>query len=294
MKSIWSFFLLLISTAAFAVETDSLTTYEDSLEVLFTEMRSANTDAEKKSKNNKFVALLKTTLERSSAFTYPFEKLQIGKITSPDGVFRMYNWNVQWENGEHQYYCLIQHLNIEKNTQKIFELNDYTKRIPKVEAKNLTHKKWLGALYYLIIPVKKDNSTYYVLLGVDLNNTYSRKKLIESMQFTSTEVKFGLPVFRGHKGTKRRVIFECAPDNVMSLKYEEKQRSIVFDHLSPMDARLKGQYAFYVNDLTYSAYILDKKKGLWSYAEDIDAKIKKGDMDDSHYTTPEGDPFKKE
>jgi hypothetical protein len=59
----------------------------------------------------------------------------------------------------------------------------------------------------------------------------------------------------------------------MSLRYEEDRKRIVFDHLSPPDASLKGQTQYYGPDLSYDAYYW--KKGRWQLRENIDARNRK-------------------
>ena len=58
----------------------------------------------------------------------------------------------------------------------------------------------------------------------------------------------------------------------MSLKFNEKEDKIIFDHLSPIQANQKGLFEFYAPDFTYDAFVW--KKGKWRLETNIDARNK--------------------
>lgn len=85
--------------------------------------------------------------------------------------------------------------------------------------------------------------------------------------------KFGTPIFNIGKKVKKRVIFEYNSQAIMSLRYDEDKKLIIFDHLSPPDPSLEGQYQYYGPDGSYDA--LKFKKGKWILLEDLDARNKR-------------------
>jgi hypothetical protein len=148
-------------------------------------------------------------------------------------------------------------------------------------------KNWYGALYYTIIPVKKDKAVYYTLLGWDGNNKFSNKKIIETMSFQSNgNIKFGLPYFIYPNGkTKRRVVFQYNKQSYMSLKYfkERKEELIIFDHLIPKSPQLEGMYDWYVTDLSFDAFKLENEK--WVFIGQVNKNSKK-DSKNRPYNNP--------
>ncbi|MBL7915546.1 MAG: hypothetical protein JNL49_10925, partial [Bacteroidia bacterium] len=54
------------------------------------------------------------------------------------------------------------------------------------------------------------------------------------------------------------------------LRYEEKKKMFVFDHLSPASPSAKGQFRYYGPDFTYDGYRF--KKGLWYYKSNLDMR----------------------
>ncbi|MBA7588034.1 hypothetical protein ES708_30082 [subsurface metagenome] len=61
--------------------------------------------------------------------------------------------------------------------------------------------------------------------------------------------------------------FEYNEKAVMSLRYNKDAKMIVFDHLSPSNASLQGNYEFYGPDFSYDG--LTFEKGIWVHYENI-------------------------
>jgi len=272
--------LLFANVNAQTIATD-MKVAEDSLIYYLEKARAQETEINKKFYNKKFKNKLSYVLIRNSkSYNYAFEKLgkQMGTLKSPDGIFRMFNWNLELNKyGEHQYYCLIMKYDKRKDDYYIIDCKDKSKYARTPEYTQFTDKKWYGALYYKIIPVQKGGRTIYTLLGWDGNDISSNKKIIETMKFSGNKkVKFGDPVFRfDDKKIKRRVIFQYKQDTYMSVKHEviKKEDHIIFDHLSPTSPELEGIKDWYVTDLSFDAFVW--RKGRWEYLKDIDARTGK-------------------
>ena len=71
----------------------------------------------------------------------------------------------------------------------------------------------------------------------------------------------------------------------MTLKYEEKNKRIVFDILAPEVSGAEGMPQFYVQTGAYDSYIF--KKGKWVYTPDQDIRNPKNRKDDK-YIPPDG------
>ncbi|MBX2845638.1 MAG: hypothetical protein KTR13_05425 [Saprospiraceae bacterium] len=218
--------------------------------------------------NYAFIKQLTQTLKTENSYEYGFPNLRmVSIVNAPDNAFRVFTWQVQTKGELVRHYGAIQ-LNGEE--LQLIPLLDRSDDI----ANPLTHigsnKEWVGALYYDILKETKGKKTYYFLLGLDINNPFSNKKLIDALQFTEDgQAVFGAAVFpaKNPRDLNARYILEYRGDASTSVKYNKKMRSIVFDHLIPLAERYEGAYAYYVPDGTYDA--LRWKQGQWIFERNI-------------------------
>lgn len=199
-----------------------------------------------------FMAILK----EDGAFDYPFDSIfPIGKVSSPDGKLRIFTWNIVLDDGGYKYYGLLQYREKAKMETQIFVLSDSSALISDPEKASLNPENWFGALYYQIIETKLPETTLYTLFGWDGNNLYTKKKILESLTFTSSgKPKFGKMVFKIDRVKLKRVIFEFSPMVNMFMIYDDKNKTIIFDHLEPSDPVYEGNRAFYGPDFSYDAF----------------------------------------
>ena len=262
---------------------------EDSLIYLLNEERIKSIYKETVNLNNPFESYLNKVLENDAAFRYPFDSLSkfMSIIKSPDDQIRIFNWNYELVNEQQLYGCFIMRFDKHTNSYSSTKLNDASMFAKDPEYTQYNKKNWYGALYYAIIPVKKDKSVYYTLLGWDGNNKFSNKKIIEIMSFQSNgNIKFGLPYFIYPNGkTKRRVVFQYNKQSYMSLKYfkERKEELIIFDHLIPKSPQLEGMFDWYVTDLSFDAFKLENEK--WVFIGQVNKNSKK-DSKNRPYNNP--------
>lgn len=287
-----AFFLLITIVNIGQSKLDKLLAYEDSLVKILEEMRVATSLKIKFEINNKFEQKLRMLLSLDESFMHDFNELnkKMSTLRAPDNSFRIFNWNMEVPNTEEQYFfCLIMKYDKRKEeyiTIELFDKSKYETREPELNV--YSDKKWLGALYYKIIPVQKGSKTIYTLLGWDGNNRMSNKKIIETMAFQGSDgVKFGFPVFKvDDDKSKRRIIFQYKKQSSMSLKHEFKKKKdiLIFDHLSPTSPQLEGMYDFYVPDGSFDGFIWEN--GKWNYQKDVDARTGKSKTD-KLYNKPE-------
>lgn len=262
---------------------------EDSLIYLLNEERIKSIYKETVNLNNPFESYLNKVLENDAAFRYPFDSLSkfMSIIKSSDEQIRIFNWNYELVNEQQLYGCFIMRFDKHTNSYSSTKLNDASMFAKDPEYTQYNKKNWYGALYYAIIPVKKDKSVYYTLLGWDGNNKFSNKKIIETMSFQSNgNIKFGLPYFIYPNGkTKRRVVFQYNKQSYMSLKYfkERKEELIIFDHLIPKSPQLEGMFDWYVTDLSFDAFKLENEK--WVFIGQVNKNSKK-DSKNRPYNNP--------
>lgn len=251
--------------------------WEDSLLTMLKKARNEQSIPKMEALNQEFSQVLEKVILKEGAFDYEFPKMSqtMSTITSPDRLFRFFNWNIEDSYKEHNFYALVLKYNPKEGNYSVIELKDNYRYIFNPDTKNLDHRNWYGALYYEIIPVKKGNKTVYTLLGWNGNNRASTKKIVEAMSFSKDRIKFGETIFKYGKEMKRRIVFEYSAEANMSLKYhkrKKKEQKIIFNHLSPQSPQVEGIYSFYFPDESFDALILEGNK--WVLTEKIEVGIK--------------------
>lgn len=281
------FILLLLicsSTALFSQKTEVNFNKEIAvLNVLGKEILSGETDEDKYKINNNYKISLQDLINKKGSFNYQFDSLKTISILKTNNL-KIYNWAVPLEDGSFEYFAFLQ-IRKSKEEYTIVELTDKSDVIKIPETKVLTPKMWHGALYYKLIYNKKVGENYYTLLGWDGHNKLTNKKIIDVINLSkSGMVKFGAPIFKLEKKTKKRIIFEYSENVVMSLKYHPNDQKIVFDRLVPASSNLKGIYEYYGPELNIvDALIIDK--GKWVFEGDTDIKLDRN-IKDSMWKNP--------
>ena len=260
---------------------------ESALVKLLDAVRTANNDKVRNEHNESFKVLLTQTLKDKAAFDYDFSKLEMCTQKAPDNSFRLFNWNVANDNYTHQYYCFVAFKNPKTKEMQVEQLRDRTNEISKVETRQLYGTHWYGALYYEIIPVKKGKSKFYTLLGWKGHDKLTTQKVIDVISISSKGIiKLGAPIFKMNRSVQRRVVFKYSSDYVMSLKYNAKDKEIIFNKLQAADGRMEGKTPFIGPMLAFEGLRLEK--GRWIYEKDVEVKAKK-DAKDKLHNIPEGD-----
>ena len=233
------------------------------------------TEEERLNSNTAFKNILKRYLEKTDAEKINFDSVPaLATLEPEDKSFIIFNWELPHNDGTFTYYAFVLQKNKKTKSFQLTELNDASLSIKRPESAILKANQWFGAHYYKIITVKRKGKNYYCLLGADWNDRLSKKKLMEVLSFEKDgSIRLGAPIINYNKVTLNRLIFEYSSNVSMSLNYDEKSKRIIFDHLSPIEEGLKGQYQFYAPDLSYDA--LKFKKGKWQHMENIDARNNK-------------------
>ena len=274
MKKLFIFLLLfacLPSAFSQKVSKELIAEYEDTLRIMAHTIMNGENEEEKTKANDAFIKTLKEVLQYERSFNYPFDSLKtISVKTSSDNKVRIFTWLLKKDNDTYQYFGFVHYHNKSKKRYEIIELIDNSEEIRRPEIEQLDNTNWYGALYYEIIHIKKKGRKYYTLLGWDGNNEMSTKKIIDVMYFSGREkIKFGASIFKEGKTTTKRFIIEYNATSTISVRYDKKEKRIVFDHLIPMRKDLEGLHEYYVPDGTYNA--LQYTKGKWKLKNDVAA-----------------------
>ena len=78
---------------------------------------------------------------------------------------------------------------------------------------------------------------------------------------------FGIPVFLFNKQLQNRMVFEYSINATMSLRYDNRIKMIIFDHLAPPSSLYYGDYKFYGPDFSFDG--LKFENGKWNYQENV-------------------------
>lgn len=240
-----------------------VTQYKDSLNHLAHVMQRGENDSARFASATVYYSILNFILSDSSSFNASFDSIpNLSVKTSPDLTFRLYSWVTSDYSGTvYRYFGFVQ---TRKNRKvNLFPLHDSTQVIEKPLSKKLKTDQWYGAIYYGIIQNERKGKKYYTLLGWKGKNELLTQKVIEVITFDGGKPVFGLPVFKADNIYNNRVIFEFTSQAVMSLKYMNEKRILVFDHISK--SSLTGITG---PDGTYDAFKYVKDH--WEFIEDID------------------------
>jgi hypothetical protein len=275
MRKIYLLLFIFISLHSFAQKGNNslFAEYEDTLKVMAHSIMNAESEAEKRLANQAFITNLTEVLQYEKAFKFTFDSLPtIARILSPDNTFRIFNWLLKKDNGAYEYYAIVHYHNKKRQRYEIIFLEDNSANIRNAEQEDLDAKNWYGGLYYQIAYIKKSGRKYYTLLAWDGNDGYSTKKIIDVMYFSGkNKIKFGLPIFKKNKKeSQKRVIIEYDAKTSVSVKYQQKEQRIVFNHLVPPKKELEGLEEYYIPEGTFNAY--QYKKGKWWLQQDIDIR----------------------
>ena len=191
----------------------------------------------------------------------------ISFLKSPDRTFNLLTWQLPSYKGTYTFFGYIQLFDTKTNVPVVIELVDSSSRIVKPESSKLSADKWYGAVYYKIVPNKKSGKNYYTLLGWKGNNSYTTQKVIDVLYFSGEKQLFGFPFFKTERVYKSRVIFEYNAQAVMSLRYDESKKMIVFDHLTSGKKNIQLSTVS-GPDGTYDAFRF--KSGHWELLQDVD------------------------
>lgn len=250
------------------------------LKQLLDSSRTEKNDSTRLALNKLFYDELYSTIQRDSAGLWPFDSLFIGKPLSDNGEVRLFNWNIQQNNGQNIYYLIIHHL----SSHKVFRMNPVN-ALQHIDNNMLfTGQDWPGGLIYRIISRKEAKEDFYAILSWDGFSRATVRKSIDALSFGEEgEPIFGLPVFKTVNGIQHRVVNEYSSEarftqiydkqsikisNVRKSKQKINDFMIVLDRLVPLNETLTGErWAYVPAGDTYDAFVfLDQ---YWTFVKDI-------------------------
>jgi len=108
-----------------------LQTVEQNINSCFNKIAGTKDDAFKLKMNDSIIESFADILTMKGSLQYSFDSLEfVGKVNSPDNVFRIINWNLEFSNGTYKYYGFIQYFNKKNKQINLFQLIDKSDSIP--------------------------------------------------------------------------------------------------------------------------------------------------------------------
>ncbi|MBN1598668.1 MAG: hypothetical protein JW894_10265 [Bacteroidales bacterium] len=257
-------FIFISLISLYSQDSDILSQYENELVDEYAQILSVHL-FKKKDKADSFFNHFMEVLKTDNSFEYPFDSLKnIGKIYSSGKNVRIYTWNIPESPNKIIYYGIIQYYSKLDNKYRIIDLNN----MPDPHLYKL-NQNWEGALYYQAIENKHAGQIYYTLLGFNLNDMLSNKKVVEIFSIDQfDQIYFCEELIQYEGKIIDRLEFEYNEKASMTLRFNNEKKMIVFDHLSPQKPALAGNYQFYGPDFTYDG--LKFEKGIWVHYSNID------------------------
>lgn len=243
---------------------------EQDLKILGDSVLKGKTDSVRISNCNLFNEKFAAFLNNHLSFNYEFDSLKsVSALKSSDKLLRIYTWLLPAVDGNRfSFYGFIQVKDKKSGNVSLLKLEENELKREEAEIKTYDYKNWIGALYYKLVTSKAKSGNIYTLLGWRGNNRQSTFKIIDALTFENGIARFGLPVFQVENKTRHRLLFEYSAQASMSLRYDEKKKMIVFDHLSPPNPGLTGNFSTYGPDFTYDGFKFSK--GKWIYKKNLD------------------------
>ncbi len=184
-----------------------------------------------------FIKTLIRALQIKNSFYYPFESvLGISKLYAPDSSFRIFTWNLEYDNYYSRQRGAIQ-MRTRDGSLKLIPLRDVSEFTDNAMDSVRGRSNWIGAVYYNIVKTQHSGKSYYTLFGLDAHSVRSTKKWIEVMYFNNNgEPVFGGPFFSYARDSVKkrdqyRFSIEFKKDARVLVNYLPEEDLILVDHL---------------------------------------------------------------
>jgi len=265
-------FLFFVTTAAQTQNT--IADVEAQLAYLGNRMITAVNEDARLAAADSFADILDAHLLDPDFNNHPLDKVtNLSKLKSPDKNFRIYTWSVPLKNREFNFYGRLV-MQTGKGLKAIDLIDGAaTQTLPEYQL--LKPENWYGAVYYDIIKTKDKKQVYYTLLGYRPSRATYNQKIIDVLNLDNRNaIRFGDKIFETpkigdvkYKKPPHRLIFRYSPKVTASIRWQEKEKQIMMDHLSVPDISMRGKWELYGPDFSYDA--LFWKEGKWYLKEEL-------------------------
>ena len=193
-----------------------------------------------------FTRALVNTLKTPHSYNFKLDSLKsVNHIESPDGKFKFFTWQLDLGDGTFRQRGAMQFPTMDGQL-KLLPFFDNSDFIANPSMGVYDRKKWIGAIYYQIIPVKFKNETWYTLLGFDENTLSLSKKIIEVVRFVNGEPIFGGDYFNYPsdptypKAPVDRFIYQYKKGSNAIIRYDKELNKIRISELTSTENDLSN------------------------------------------------------
>lgn len=228
--------------------------------------------------NDSFIESLKLFLEFEDAFDIELDSINtVAFIRSDDRKVRAITWLVADNSGNYKSFGVIQSQFQKKQTEHVWLKERVVTNKKELENREYSDQEWPGGLIYEIRKHKMKKHDSYIILSFHGLGPRTNRKILDIMYYDEESGwVFGMPVFMRKKkdmDPDYRVVFEYSDQASMTLRFDEKEPIIVFDHLVSPIGNVVESPEFLVPDGTYGCYVI-KRKGMFERLEDFGTYIK--------------------
>ena len=214
-----------------------LSAKEDTLKRLAESLNTDSFQVIRMKADSHFTRTLVRALQVPQSFYYPFDSLRgISKLYAPDSSFRIFTWNLTYDDYYHRQRGTIQ-MRTKDGSLKMFPLRDVSEFTDHPTDSVRDRMNWIGAVYYNVVKTQHAGKNFYTLFGFDPNGPMSSLKWMEVLQFNAKgEPIFGGPFFSYEKDTiptptRYRFQIEFKKNAQVLVNYVRDLDLILVDHL---------------------------------------------------------------
>ena len=275
--TLFFFLIIRLPAGAAAVSNDTLHFHQaiDRLRILGDSLLKGSSNETRSHANEKFHQLLDSILHTPGGELLSLYQVKaLSVIQSRDKRLKAITWMLSMDRGStfyyHGYLIVKPDSKAPVSIKRLLSRTDINR--DELESIRFTDSSWVGCIYYDIVQTSYRKKTYYLILGWAPQSTLVTRKLAEALRLNDDGSIAGQPTIRAGGKSRSRLVFDYNSSATMSLRFEQKLKMVVMDHLSPSDPRpeARGTYSLYGPDLSYDG--LRFLKGYWQLIRDIDVR----------------------
>lgn len=219
------------------------------------------------------LAFFEENVKTDAGFKKVFDFENISFAISPDSTLRIYSGVWQKRLNEFDYYSFVQYNGEEKGWLVL--RNSVGKDFDDPDRIDLNHGEWFGGLCYQIHPYTIGRTRQYLIFSFNMYTGKERRKIVEFVRWENNQLIPQEILFRDTNQRRGESLFvlQYSWENTPVLRYDEKEKFIIFDHLIPAPSVYDRDNISLVSDGTYEAFIL--KKDRWEWEEIIEINKQK-------------------
>src|SRR5687768_4357831 len=223
-------------------------------------MVNADRDEHRMKAHDIFKSSLQSLLASQDSYSVSLDSIPWISVL-PGENFRMITWQLRKTNDEYTYGGYIQW------PEKIVELKDTRPWVNGSLRNTFSPGSWYGALYYNLMPFQCGQETAYILFGFNAENSLINTKVVDVLDLSGDDPKFGMPVFIQKEDQQTRLILTYADASSVQLFYDPELNAIVHDHLENLPGVGPNGEIVAVSDGSQEGWFL--KNGKWIYQETV-------------------------